>query len=809
MKINKIPIFLLLASWTLHASAQETVPAALAKDLDQYRSRRLQEKLFVHTDKESYLAGEICWFKLYLVDAGRHRPLDLSKVAYLEWLDKDNKPVLQSKIGLGNGHGDGSVYLPLALHSGNYTLRAYTSWMKNSGADWFFEKTVKVVNARKSAETPLTVTPLQYSVTFFPEGGNLVENISSKIAFRVTDQYGRGVECTGVVTEDDQDTLARLRPYRFGIGSFLLTPRPGRRYRSLFRLADGTAITTLLPSAYKEGMVMTVSAETNDRLRVNIQSTENAGVDRQSTDSGVNGQSTAPRAEIYLIAHTRQSVKLAAAATLKEGKASFLVDKNSLGDGISHLTIFNAAKQPICERLVFKSPAHRLHIVINTDKESYAARTKINLQVSPAGKDDQLLPADCSLSVFRMDSLQSAPEAHIGTYLWLASDLKGRIESPDYYFDHPEDEQAMDNLMITHGWRRFRWEEVLQHAAPSFESPPEYNGAIISGRIVNARTGEAATDNVQAYLSVPGTRTQFSTAKGDDSGRVQFELKDFYGSREIIVQTAPADSLFKVEITNPFPEAHTNLPLPPFVLPMGYSESLADKSVAMQVLNRYAGEKLKQFHFPALDTSTFYYKPDYTYLLDNYTRFTTMEEVMREYVKFLLVKKRGDHFHLPLLDIPNEHFFENDPLILLDGVPIPDIDTLMTMDPLKIRKLETVQRKFFLGSTSFDGIMNWVTYKGDLGGYILDPHATVVDYEGLQLRREFYSPSYATEEQAASHLPDFRNVLYWSPDLPANARGGAALSFYSSDLPGKYIVVVEGLAADGSAGSGLATFEVK
>jgi hypothetical protein len=804
MKINKITIFLLLASWTLHASAQESVPAALGKDLDQYRSQRLQEKLFVHTDKESYLAGEICWFKLYLVDAGGHHPLDLSKVAYLEWLDKDDKPVLQTKVGLGNGHGDGSVYLPLALHSGNYKLRAYTSWMKNSGADWFFEKTITVVNARKSAEIPLTVIPLQYSVTFFPEGGNLVEDITSKIAFRITDQYGRGVECTGVLTEGDQDTVARLRdtperlhdtvarlhPYRFGIGSFGLTPRPGRRYRSLFRLVDGTAITTLLPSAYKEGMVMTVSTEAKDRLRVTIQSTEKAAV-------------------IYLIAHTRESVKLAAAATLSEGKASFLVDKNSLGDGISHLTIFNAAKQPVCERLVFKSPTHRLHIAVTTDKESYAARTKINLQVSPAGGDDQPLRADCSLSVFRLDSLQSAPETHIGTYLWLASDLKGRIESPDYYFDHPEDEQAMDNLMISHGWRKFRWEDVLQHATPSFESPPEYNGAIISGRIINGRTGEAATDNGQAYLSVPGTRTQFSTAKGDDSGRVQFELKDFYGSREIIVQTAPADSLFKVEITNPFPEAHTDLPLPPFVLPIGYSEALADKSVAMQVLNRYAGEKLKQFHFPALDTSTFYYKPDYTYLLDNYTRFTTMEEVMREYVKFLLVKKRGDHFHLPLLDIPNEHFFENDPLILLDGVPIPDIDTLMTLDPLKIRKLETVQRKFFLGSTSFDGIMNWVTYKGDLGGYILDPHATVVDYEGLQLQREFYSPSYATEEQAASHLPDFRNVLYWSPDLPANARGNVALSFYSSDLPGKYLVVVEGLAADGSAGSGLATFEVK
>jgi uncharacterized protein YfaS (alpha-2-macroglobulin family) len=105
--------------------------------------------------------------------------------------------------------------------------------------------------------------------------------------------------------------------------------------------------------------------------------------------------------------------------------------------------------------------------------------------------------------------------------------------------------------------------------------------------------------------------------------------------------------------------------------------------------------------------------------------------------------------------------------------------------------------------------MNWTTYKGDLGGYTLDPHATVVDYEGLQLEREFYAPSYAEGEAPESHLPDFRNVLYWSPTVPVDTKGKGQLSFYTSDIPGKYVVVVEGLTADGSAGSSLMSFEVK
>ena len=186
-----------------------------------------------------------------------------------------------------------------------------------------------------------------------------------------------------------------------------------------------------------------------------------------------------------------------------------------------------------------------------------------------------------------------------------------------------------------------------------------------------------------------------------------------------------------------------------------------------------------------------------------------MEEVMREYVTMIEVRRKGGHYHVPFFDLPNGRFFDNDPLILVDGVPVFNIDSLMALDPLKFRRVETVQRKYFLGGTWFNGIMNWTTYKGDLGGYPLDPHATVVDYEGLQLEREFYSPVYETPQQTDTHLPDFRNVLYWSPVLPSDAQGNKTLSFYSSDIPGKYIAVVQGLSEDGAAGSSLIGFEVK
>jgi hypothetical protein len=786
-----LPLLLMTARGVTQSVTQNPVTTALEKDLDQYRMQRMQEKLFVHTDKDVYLAGEICWFKIYSVEASSHHPIAMSKVVYLEWLDKDNKPVLQAKTGLDSGSGNGSLYLPLTVRTGNYKLRAYTSWMKNFGADWFFEKTVTIINARRGAETTAASSAPQFTVAFFPEGGNLIENIPCRMAFRVTDQYGRGLGCTGVITRDEQDTLIHTDVHRFGIGSFTYTPEPGHHYRSIFRLEDGTAINNLLPTAEKEGTTMTVVPEGGSQLRVTVQSTSDGK-------------------PVYLLAHTRQSVKQVLSATLQGRKASFMIDRDRLGDGVSHLTVFDAAKQPVCERLVFKQPARRLQIAVEADKSSYTTREKINLSLATEDQGRQSLPADCSLSVFLADSLQQMTTDHILPWLLLASDLKGKIESPGYYFDHPEDEQAMDNLLMTHGWRKFRWLDVQRHSVPSFEYPLEYNGSIVSGKMVDTHTGEPAPKMIQAYLAIPGTRTQFSVARSDDDGKVRFELKDFYGSQELILQTSPADSQYKVEVGNPFSEEYTRSPLAPYLLPQQYAPMLGERNISTQVLNRYAGLRLKQFKVPIADTGAFFYKPDFSYKLDDFVRFTTMEEVLREYVQMMYVKKRDGHFYIPLFNLsyPTE-VFEGNPLILLDGVPVFDVDKLMALDPLKIRKLETVHHRFFLGAANFEGVLNWISYKGDLAGYILDPRAVVVDYEGLELQREFYSPSYATPEETGSHLPDFRNVLYWSPSISTDGKSKKPLSFYSSDVPGKYIVVVEGLAPDGTSGTGIARFEVK
>lgn len=758
--------------------------------LTQYHQNSIKEKIFAHTDKSLYVAGEIAWFKLYIVDASNHKPLQLSKVAYIEILDSNNKHSLQAKIALQGGEGNGSFYLPLTLNSGNYKFRAYTNWMKNFGAEYFFEKNITIINVQKKINPSTGKWEDKFDIQFFPEGGNLINNLPSKVAFKGVDDYGHGIAFTGFLL-DNADTVLKFKPEHAGMGSFSFVPLSNHSYKAYIKTTSGESQVKDLPVVYANGYVMSLS-DSADKIKVLVQ-------------SDILSQS-----EIYLFAHTREVIKVSVSTSLQNGKAVFLFDKATLGDGISHITIFNKHKQPVCERLYFKKPAKQLGVKLTTDQSVYARRKNVNITIQAGNNEIKNDSTSLSLSIYRLDSLQSFNGANIGSYLLLTSDLKGFVEDPNYYFlkDDEKTNIALDYLMLTNGWRRFKWDEILQNTKPFFSYVPEYNGPIIAGKLINRRTSSLAS-NVESYISVPGFPTEFNTSVSDQKGRVAFELKNFYGSSEIMLQPHTLqDTNYRIDITDPFSNNFSVTPFPVFTIREKNANTLLEESISMQVQNIYSGKKLRHFIVPSIDTTAFYITPDAKYNLDDYTRFTTMEEILREYVALVDVRKREGKFHLSVFDLANNQAFKTDPLVLLDGNPVFDLDKFMLTDPLKLNKLEVLNRKYFLGSLSFNGILNWTSYKGDMAGY--EPaNATIIDYDGLQLEREFYAPIYTNTNQESSHIPDFRNVLLWFPNIKIAAGQSKEINFYTSDLPGKYVVQIEGITKNGVSGNKFVFFEVK
>ena len=625
----------------------------------------------MHTDRNFYVAGEILWFKAYVTDGLLNVSSDLSKVAYVDVVDENNKTFLQTKIAIKTGNGNGSLYLPVNMPSGTYKIRSYTSWMKNADAAFYFEKVFTVVNAQSSAGLVTGSSTPQYDIQFFPEGGNLVKNVESRVAFRMTDKNGKGIQAfTGIVLNENRDTVAIFRPSRFGIGYFTFTPPDTRLYKTYVTTASGSTIVKDLPAAMEEGYAMKLSKAGRGQVEVTVYS-RNTG-------------NTAPA--VYLFVHTRGSVKKVQTKPIQNGSARFEIAESLLGDGISHFTVFNNLQQPVCERLYFKNTANPLVIHAKTNEQEYAVRKKVSIDVNSLDARNQPVPAVMSLAVYRQDSLQTNEKSDIFSYLWLSSDLKGTVESPSWYFSGGDSTgEAMDNLMLTHGWRRFSWTAVQRNSPPSYKFLPEYTGHIITGKITDSATRKPLP-SVIVYLSVPGDRTQFYASKSDANGNIRFYTREVYGPGEIILQPEGYSlSGYNIEINTPFGDQFSKKPAAALQLSAELKNAIEQNSINAQVQRKFFADQLKIYNLPQTDSIAFYGKPDEKYLLDDYTRFTTMEEVLREYVSGALVGRARGKFHLNVIDLVNNRLFKDNPLVLLDGVPVPDMDRIMSYDPLKIR----------------------------------------------------------------------------------------------------------------------------
>jgi hypothetical protein len=810
------------------AGAQVEKKDSLTASFTRYQLLSPQEKLFVHIDKAFYLAGEMIWFKVYDIDGASGKPMSISAIAYVEILDKDERPVMQAKIPMKDGKGDGAFRVPPSLPSGPYLFRAYTSWMKNFSPDFYFRQQLTIINTLSDTIFADTSRPSGYDIQFFPEGGNLVNGLSSIVAFKAVSSSGEGAPCEGIITNQHRDTITRFQTSRFGMGKFIFTPVKGNTYFA--RISVGQSLLTKqLPAAFDQGYTMHLEVIDERHLRVTVHSTI---------------LSTNPI--LYLFVHTRNQVKNVQASYLTNNEVNFSLNKDSLGDGISQITLFDSERMPLCERLYFKRPLQKLHIGVAAANNpvlpaaiskpsptipdtsaaapappEFATRSKIAVTLSTTDQSGLPLSADLSMSVFLIDSLQSVPADDIISYLLLSSDLKGRVESPQYYFQNtgPEATEALNNLMLTQGWTRFRWEDVLQNKKPYFEFLPEMDGPLIYGKITDKRTGLPPPPTI-GYLSLPGKNFKLATAQSRADGSICFHLDDFYGARSMIVQPDNStDSNCRIDISVPFsdrfsyPAAADSLPA------KKWASRLLYRSINAQAENAYhPGDAyqhgappsggLHPLRSPEEDTSTLYGTADRVFYLDDYVRFVTIDEVIREYVDNVHIRRQSGKAYFRVRNALFNTFFDDNPLLLIDGVPVFSGDKMIEIDPLRIEKIEIVSRRYYLGPVIGDGLVSFRSYDGDLGGYRLDPNSVAIQYNGLDQRREFYSPVYDTKTSAGSRLPDFRNQLLWSPDVTTDTAGNKLLTLFTSDMTGRFALVVQGMTKEGLPGYSLFEFTV-
>ena len=406
-----------------------------------------QDFVYLFPSKEIAETGEDLFFKAYLLDKQTMALSDKSRTLYLEIRSERDSLVWSEKYPLIDGRGDGHIYIGENWPQGEYFLEGYakTSFTADS-TEALRPRRIRVVErvnqmegiiAQAQKNDTIQRRTSKHRFDLFPEGGDLIEGVSSVVAFKAT--YGNGFpeEVTGKVLEDGQH-IADIRCIHDGMGQFVVTPHPGKTCQVV--LDDGRSFP--LPEIKRDGMTLRV-------VRNNA-----TGIDIL-----VSAPDTVAR-EFTILAKFHGIPCSGAKGTVK-GKQAVRLPKDLFPyQGIVELTLTDGDGRPVAERLVFVNPEQRLNITATTDKERYNLRDtgKVRLQVTDA--EGRPVQAELAVSIFDKAYLYLPGHENIMSHGYLSEQIRGDVFNPTYYFDERNADriQALDLLLMTQGWRRYVWD---------------------------------------------------------------------------------------------------------------------------------------------------------------------------------------------------------------------------------------------------------------------------------------------------------------------------------------------------------------
>jgi hypothetical protein len=712
--------------------------------LDNYGKTHFEEKIFLHVNSSFFLTGESLLFKAYCLNASNNASSSLSKVAYVELISPGTTPALQGKIQLEDGTGYGDFFLPSSLASGNYTLIAYTTWMKNYSSASFFQTPITVINPFKKPAVADAAAGGKTEVKFYPEGGSMVADVKNVIGFRGT-RGSKALRFSGKVLDEAGKTVTEFNSTSDGTGKFSITPAFGNAYKVVIMDSAQNVTFTTLPKASATGVAMEMT-------------TASTGYRFVLTHKALGEES------MRLLVHQRSTPFYESEIHFAGGTAETEVPIENIPAGISQVSVLNSTSGVECTRLIWKRPGEVDKFKLTSGKSNYKLRENVSLELA---MQDSSVSAHVSVSVRKIEKeLKPTP------------DIKG------FVFGQSNLQASNDDLI--HGGDQRLFVPTTKEDRKTFL--PEVRGNLITGTVTDA-VGKP-NSNQSVYLSVPSKNYQFYASKTDSTGRFFFNTEGMPTASNLVF-TLNTKSCPDCKVTLDHSELgdYSSFSPAPLTVDSALKKLIERRSVLSQIENAYYVEK--QDSITSKSPERFYGKPDKAYLLDDYVRFPTMEDIFIEYVTEIIVKKSGEQHDIKVMNFITRQTFTEDPLILLDGVPLFDVEQVMNYNPLTLQKIEVVGRRYFYGPLDVQGIISLSTYEGDVTNVSLPEK---FKFTGMQPRKKYYSPDYRSN--ALDKIPDYRVQLYWNPEVTVNGKK-LNLNFFTSDIAGDYEIVVEGMQSDG------------
>lgn len=765
--------------------------------LNKLDSAYPQEKIYLHFDRPYYNPGETIWFKAYLTSA--NMPSTISKTLYAELVDAKGK-ILQRKVMPVVQAGASSNFdIPDSAGNSLLYVRAYTAWMLNFDSSLLYVKAIRIINPnhliKKTAVVP------SFSLHLFPEGGDLVSGVASRVAFKANDQDGVPVSVNGNVVNDKGEKIIAFSSTHDGMGYFSFTPVAGIQYKAVWKDKKGSAHETLLPIAKEEGIVLSIN-NTGSNILFTINRSDSIPVDYTT---------------YYVIAQMQQQLIYSATVNMsRRTMISASIPADSLPDGIVQVTVFNAAQIPVAERIVFVNHGNYYFITdLHAVEKNIIKRGHNTLQVDVGG----IMLSNLSIAVTD-ESLNPAAfdqQENIFSQLLLTSDLKGYVYDPAYYFSSDDDslKQQLDLVMMTNGWRRFKWEDLVADKWPQINHLPEQS-LLLKGKIYglskNSLAGKDLTGILKTKIGKPEIFTISVNADGSfktdglyffDTARIYYQInndkdKTLTSSASFTFDNTYLKSPFKsLSVSNyPIAEPDSSTVKKNKVYSTLQQQAIANETKKAKLLNEVVvNAKIKTLREKMDEqyTSGFFTGGDAQAFINTDNDFSKSAMDILSYLrgKIAGLQITTDGSGSATWRGSNTSIFVNEvstPINQLQSISLNDVAMIKIFRP-----------PFFgdfgggtLSGTSGSGGAIAIYTKN---GNDLSSSAKGLDYaiiNGYSALKQFYSPDYSTDVPSAEN--DYRTTLYWNPYLllDKNTRR-IMIPFYNNDNCKKMRVVIEGV----------------
>ena len=765
--------------------------------IEKYANQYGQEKIYLHYDKSSYAPGEIIWYKAYIMSG--ISPADESKNFYVDWTDDKGKLLAHNITPVQYASSSGQFDIP-ADYAGKYLhVKAYTKWMLNFDTAFLYDKDIRILS-KNPAATVLKNTAIP-SLQFFPEGGDIISGLTNKVAFKVNDQWGRPMHIKGIIQDKFGKKVDSIRIIHDGMGYIYLNPKPGETFTARWFVIsplDKNQKTeehiTELPAIKPTGISLQVIID--DKKRIFLVNASPA--------------SAAGAGTIHVIGTMNQHEIFKLDKDFSAGLIKGSVPTGDLPSGILTITVFNNDWVPVAERITYiNNQEYLFNIEMNVEHWGLSKRARNEIEIIVPDS----LQANFSVAVTDI-KIDADSSDNIISHLLLTGDLKGTVYNPSWYFSDNADSMSskLDLVMLTHGWRRFKWDDVVAGKFPKINYPKDSSYFTLSGKIYGVMPSQLRdagdlilimqkkkNENKMAMVPVrPNGTFNDPSFILFDTTTIYYKLAKEKGAGDISVQFLE-NRLAPFAYNNPASGMYYNQ-LPDTA---GHSYHLrianderesADffsakvlETVVLKSKTKSPVEILDEKYASGLFSGGDAYQFD---LLNDPTSFSSMN-----ILNYLQGKVAG--LQISTGNPPSLQWRGSTPQIYIDEAPT-DVGFVTSLSVNDVAYVKVLRPPFFGGfGGGAGGAIAIYTRKGDerraAPGKGLN-HSLVRGYNSM---KEFFSPNYGTIS-APNDQKDLRTTLYWNPQvLTTRLKNKALLKFYNNDISKAFRVVIEGMSNDG------------